>query len=62
VHYPVALHRQPAYAALFEGEAYPVSEQLGRGVLSLPMHPYLDDATQNRIAQAVRAGVGKPTR
>jgi len=44
VHYPVALHQQPAYAALFEGERYPVSEQLGRDVLSLPMHPYLDEA------------------
>jgi UDP-2-acetamido-2-deoxy-ribo-hexuluronate aminotransferase len=60
VHYPVALHHQPAYAALFKGETYPVSEQLARGVLSLPMHPYLDDATQDRIVQAVRASVGKP--
>jgi UDP-2-acetamido-2-deoxy-ribo-hexuluronate aminotransferase len=59
VHYPVALHQQPAYAALFKGEVYPVSEQLGRGVLSVPMHPYLDEATQNRIAQAVRASLGK---
>jgi len=57
VHYPVALHQQPAYAALFKGEAYPVSEQLGRAVLSLPMHPYLDEVTQTRIAQAVRASL-----
>ncbi len=55
VHYPVALHHQPAYAALSAGEAYPVSEQLGRRVLSLPMHPYLDEATQARIARTVRA-------
>ena len=55
VHYPVALHEQPAYAALCGGERYPVSEQLARGVLSLPMHPYLDEPTQQRVADAVRA-------
>jgi dTDP-4-amino-4,6-dideoxygalactose transaminase len=27
-------------------------------VISLPMHPYLDEATQTRIAAAVRASVG----
>jgi UDP-2-acetamido-2-deoxy-ribo-hexuluronate aminotransferase len=58
VHYPIGLHQQPAYAALFEGRHYPVSEALGRGVLSLPMHPYLDEVTQTRIAEAVRASVG----
>jgi len=26
-------------------------------VLSLPMHPYLDEVTQTRIAQAVRASL-----
>jgi UDP-2-acetamido-2-deoxy-ribo-hexuluronate aminotransferase len=62
VHYPVALHQQPAYAALFDGQRYPVSEELGRGVLSLPMHPYLDEATQRRIADAVRASVGSAGR
>jgi len=62
VHYPVALHHQPAYAALFEGKRYAVSEQLGRGVLSLPMHPYLDEATQTRIAEAVRTSLGKTPR
>jgi UDP-2-acetamido-2-deoxy-ribo-hexuluronate aminotransferase len=62
VHYPVALHQQPAYAALFDGQRYPVSEELGRGVLSLPMHPYLDEVQQRRIADAVRASVGSAGR
>ena len=62
VHYPVALHEQPAYAALFGGARYPVSEQLGRGVLSLPMHPYLDEPTQTRIAEAVRAVLARTGR
>src|SRR5262245_49686446 len=60
VHYPGAVHQQPFYAAMFPGESYPVSEQLGRTVLSLPMHPYLDEATQDRIARAVRAAAGRP--
>jgi len=59
VHYPVAIHQQPFYAAMFRGESFPVSEELGRGVLSLPMHPYLDEATQSRIAGAVRAAAGR---
>jgi UDP-2-acetamido-2-deoxy-ribo-hexuluronate aminotransferase len=62
VHYPVALHQQPAYAALFEGQRYPVSEELGQAVLSLPMHPYLDEATQTRITQTIRASLGRVPR
>jgi len=34
----------------------PVSERLSREVVSLPMHPYLDDATQDVIIEAVCAG------
>ena len=32
----------------------PVSEQLAAEVISLPMHPYLDPATQDRVIEAVR--------
>jgi UDP-2-acetamido-2-deoxy-ribo-hexuluronate aminotransferase len=55
VHYPVSVHQQPAYAHLFPDARFPVSETLAREVLSLPMHPYLDEPTQRRIADAVRA-------
>jgi len=57
VHYPVSLHQQPAYAHLFPDARFPVSEALAREVLSLPMHPYLDEPTQRRIADAVRAAL-----
>jgi len=57
VHYPVSLHHQPAYAELYSGISFPVSEALAREVLSLPMHPYLDEITQRGIADAVRAAV-----
>jgi UDP-2-acetamido-2-deoxy-ribo-hexuluronate aminotransferase len=55
VHYPLSLHQQPAYAAGCAGQAFPVSERLAREVISLPMHADLDEATQQRIAAAVRA-------
>ena len=57
VHYPLPLHHQPAYAADCAGQYYPVSERLAREVISLPMHADLDEATQQRIAAAVRDSV-----
>lgn len=59
IHYPKSLHQQSAYAAGWEGVSFPVSERLAREVISLPMHPYLDAATQDRIAAAVRKAVGR---
>ena len=35
-----------------------VSDALSAKVVSLPMHPYLDEATQDRIIAAVLASVG----
>ncbi len=58
VHYPVPMHLQPAYDAAGSGPgSLPVSERLSRQVLSLPMHPDLDEATAGRIAAAVRDAV-----
>ncbi|MBI2753404.1 MAG: DegT/DnrJ/EryC1/StrS aminotransferase family protein, partial [Betaproteobacteria bacterium] len=53
IHYPLALHQQPAYAALSPGASFPNAELLAREVISLPMHPYLTDAVQDRIVEAV---------
>jgi len=58
VHYPVPLHLQPAFAGLGQREgSFPKSEAAARRVMSLPMHPYLDEATQDRIVAAVREAV-----
>jgi UDP-2-acetamido-2-deoxy-ribo-hexuluronate aminotransferase len=58
VHYPVPLHLQPVFADLGQGAgAFPISEAAGRRVLSLPMHPYLTEAQQARVVQALRAAV-----
>jgi UDP-2-acetamido-2-deoxy-ribo-hexuluronate aminotransferase len=58
VHYPRALHTQPAYAADHGGESHPVAERLADEVLSLPMHADLDEPTQDRIVDALRTAVG----
>jgi dTDP-4-amino-4,6-dideoxygalactose transaminase len=57
VYYPLPLHQQTAYGSYptASGTVLPVSEQLSRGVLSLPMHPYLDALTQDYIINAVVA-------
>ncbi len=58
IYYPLALSQQTAYRHYPKpGTGVPVSERLSRQVLSLPMHPYLDAATQDRIIAAVEAGL-----
>lgn len=58
VYYPVALSDQPAYAHYPRaGNGTPVSQALAHDVLSLPMHPYLDAATQDRILAALKEAV-----
>ena len=54
-YYPKPLHQQTAYQAFpVTGGALPASDAAGARVLSLPMHPYLDEATQDLIVAAVR--------
>ena len=61
VHYPVPVHLQPALAHLGLREGcYPHAEAAARRVISLPMHPYLTQAQQELVVQAVRESVGIP--
>ncbi|MDR3154062.1 MAG: DegT/DnrJ/EryC1/StrS family aminotransferase [Deltaproteobacteria bacterium] len=55
IYYPRPLHLQPAYLPLGgrPGDC-PAAERLCAEALSLPMHPYLDDETQVRVAEALR--------
>lgn len=58
IYYPVALSDQPAYAHYPRaGNGTPVSQALAGDVLSLPMHPYLDAATQDRILAALKEAI-----
>lgn len=52
IHYPLPLNRQPAVADPEAG--LPHSERAAEEVLSLPMHPYLDLRTVERIAMLLR--------
>ena len=58
VYYPKPLHQQTAYEDFpVAAGGLAVSERLSRSVLSLPMHPYLEKATQNCVVTAVREAV-----
>jgi dTDP-4-amino-4,6-dideoxygalactose transaminase len=55
IYYPKPLHQQTAYRHFpCAGNGLPVSETLAQEVISLPMHPYLDAALQDRIVAVVR--------
>jgi len=55
IYYPIPLHRQAAYKHYPAGRAgLAVSDRLAGEVISLPMHPYLDEPTQARIVEATR--------
>ncbi len=57
VHYPRALHRQPAYATDACGPL-PNAERAASRVLSLPMSADLSEPDQDRVVQALRRAVG----
>jgi dTDP-4-amino-4,6-dideoxygalactose transaminase len=60
IYYPKPLHRQTAYRHFPIVESgLAVSDRLAAEVISLPMHPYLDESTQDRIIAAVRHGLGR---
>jgi dTDP-4-amino-4,6-dideoxygalactose transaminase len=55
IYYPKSMHQQTAYRGYPVAEGgLPVSERLSDDVISLPMHAYLDEPTQQRVIQAVR--------
>lgn len=57
-YYAKPLHSQSAYRNYpVAGNGLPVCDRLAYEVLSLPMHPYLDKNTQDRIAGALRAAL-----
>jgi dTDP-4-amino-4,6-dideoxygalactose transaminase len=58
VHWPEPPHLQPAYTGLGYGSgSLPVTEQLCREVLSLPMFAEMTDAEVERVCQALRSFV-----
>jgi dTDP-4-amino-4,6-dideoxygalactose transaminase len=56
VYYPIPLSQQKGYKH-YPSAPTPVSEKISKSVVSLPMHPYLDAATQDRVIAAVLEAV-----
>src|SRR6201994_391535 len=58
IYYPKSMHQQTAYRDFPVADGgLPVSEKLSADVIALPMHAYLDEATQDRVIAAVRDAV-----
>jgi len=59
IYYPKSMHQQTAYRDFPVADGgLPASEKLSEDVISLPMHAYLDEPTQERIIKAVRGAFG----
>jgi dTDP-4-amino-4,6-dideoxygalactose transaminase len=55
IHYPIPLHKQPAYAKQgYSSLKLPISERASAEVLSLPLYPELTDAQILYVAEAVK--------
>jgi len=62
VHYPIALHLQPAYARLGFGEgSFPASETLAREVISLPIYAEMDGKAPEFVASVLKELTGART-
>lgn len=58
IYYPTPLHLQKAFAGLGHARGdFPVSEDCAGKIFSLPMHPYLEDPDQEKIAAVLKASL-----
>jgi len=53
VYYPVPMHQQPVYRELAKGVNLPVTEEVARRVVSLPVHPALGREDLELVVKAV---------
>lgn len=54
VHYPIPLNEQVAYQRFNRGGATPNARTMAQRVMSLPMHPFLDEEVQSSIVDALK--------
>lgn len=54
IHYPVAIHQQPAYDTAGAPVSLPRTEAAVTEILSLPMHPHITEAEVDAVCAAVR--------
>ena len=61
VYYPIPLHKQKAYQdERYQEKDFPITNQLVKEVISLPMHTELDDEQITFITETVNQFVNKP--
>ncbi|MDP7035362.1 MAG: DegT/DnrJ/EryC1/StrS family aminotransferase [Planctomycetota bacterium] len=63
IHYPAPLHQMGAlkFLGYKEGD-FPISERASQEVLSLPMHPYLEDSQIERVVESIHRFFSVPSR
>ena len=54
IHYPIPPHKQPAYKE-WANDSYPVSEQIHREIISLPISPVLQEADYKKVVNIINA-------
>ena len=61
IYYPIPMHEQKAFAQVADYQVCdcPVTRNLCSSVLSLPMHPYLEEQEIEFVAKKVKAGIIK---
>jgi len=58
IHYPIPIHKQKCFAE-YNSLSLPVTEDKVSKILSLPVHPYLEDNEVDAICQAIRKFLDK---
>ena len=51
IHYPIPPHRQPAYPQ-WNGRSYPISEEIHRTIVSIPLSPVMTDEQIDAVIEA----------
>ncbi|MFQ3292616.1 DegT/DnrJ/EryC1/StrS family aminotransferase [Reinekea sp.] len=54
VYYSTCMHEQTAFVNCIDLGLYPVAESFAKTVFSLPMHPYMADASVNKVIDAFK--------
>ncbi|MGF1579658.1 MAG: DegT/DnrJ/EryC1/StrS family aminotransferase [Gemmataceae bacterium] len=54
IHYPVPIHKQPAFAEVAANTTLPITEQVCEQVVSLPMYPELGNDHVRRVIECIQ--------
>jgi dTDP-4-amino-4,6-dideoxygalactose transaminase len=59
IHYPVPVHLQPAYRERLSNHQIPRTETICGEIMSLPMHPYVEEHDANAISTLITSFFGR---